>query len=127
MSKTPLTDETPSDRELEVALRHAVQVVYQTGDLEQLTVKRMRKATEEELELPEGFFKESTWKDRSKAIIENEVVRSAPAKNPVTLYLLRGIPTTGTPTQRRSRFVATRICQPNPSQSTEASQTNDPV
>lgn len=74
MSESPLSDVSPSDRDLELALRHAVQVVYRTGDLEQLTVKRMRKAAEEELDLQEGFFKEPVWKDRSKAIIENEVV-----------------------------------------------------
>jgi len=127
MSESPLADETPSGKDLEVALRHAVQVVYKTGDLEQLTVKRMRKAAEEELELQEGFFKEPVWKDRSKAIIENEVVCCAPAKNPATICLLRVLLSTGTPTQRRSRFVATRIYQPNPSQGNEAIQTKSPV
>lgn len=64
-----------AEERLEQALRHAVQVVYKIGDLEELTVKRMRKAAEESLHLYEGFFKESEeWKDRSKRIIEEEAV-----------------------------------------------------
>ena len=64
-----------SDRELEEALRRTVQAICRTGDLENLTVKRVRKATEQELNLPEEFFKQlSVWKDRSKRIIEEEAV-----------------------------------------------------
>ncbi|MCJ1471690.1 hypothetical protein MMC13_000330 [Lambiella insularis] len=63
----------PSERRLEEALRNAVQIVYKTGDLEELTVKRMRKAAEESLHLQDGFFKDSEdWKNRSKRIIEQE-------------------------------------------------------
>ena len=65
----------PSAAKLEHALRHAVQVVYKTGNLEELTVKRVRRAAEEALGLDEGFFKtDLEWKDRSKEIISAEVV-----------------------------------------------------
>lgn len=77
MSDSSLSDGPPSDATLEQALRQAVQNVYKTGDLEQLTVKRIRKAAEEDLDLQDGYFKEDTvWKDKSKAIIESEVVRN---------------------------------------------------
>ena len=64
-----------SDVELEQALRHAVQSICQTGNLQNLTVKRVRKAAEKNLKLPEEFFKlHQTWKDKSKAVIEEEAV-----------------------------------------------------
>ena len=73
-----LSDGPPSDATLEQALRQAVQNVYKRGDLEQLTVKRIRKAAEEDLDLEDGYFKQdTTWKVKSKAIIESEVVRDA--------------------------------------------------
>ena len=66
---------SPEDQDLEWALRKVVQELYRTGDLENLTVKRGRRAAEERLDLDEGFFRQhETWKDRSKAIIQSEVV-----------------------------------------------------
>lgn len=77
MSDSSLSDGPPSDATLEQALRHAVQDVYKRGDLEQLTVKRIRKAAEEDLDLQDDYFKQDTaWKEKSKAIIESEVVRN---------------------------------------------------
>ena len=65
----------PEDAQLERALRDAVRAVYGNGDLENLTVKRIRRGVEEELGLDEGFFKEvEGWKNRSKEIIQSEVV-----------------------------------------------------
>ncbi len=70
-----LSDAIPSRPALEQGLRNAVQQVYQTGDLENLTVKRVRKIVEDDLELPEDFFKiDATWKERSKELIQAEVV-----------------------------------------------------
>ena len=67
----------PSNTTLERALRQTVQTIYDGGDLAELTVKRVRRATEVDLELREGYFKDnSSWKERSKQIIEAEVVRS---------------------------------------------------
>ena len=42
MSDSPSSTDTPSDAPLEKALRHAVQLVYRNGNLEELTVKRIR-------------------------------------------------------------------------------------
>lgn len=65
----------PSDGALEKALRDAVAKIYQSGKMEELTVKRVRLAGERALGLEEGFFKgDSTWKAKSDQIIKDEVV-----------------------------------------------------
>lgn len=75
MSESSLSDVTPSDGVLEQALRRAVQLAHKRGDLEAITVKRMRKAAEEDLNLQEGFFKQDpTWESKSKRIIIAEAV-----------------------------------------------------
>lgn len=77
MSDSSLSSVTPSQAALEQALRNAVQRVYKLGHLEELTVKRIRAAAEQDLDLEEDFFKtDSTWKGKSKKIIESEVVRT---------------------------------------------------
>ena len=68
------SETTPSDTELEEALRNAVRKTIEAGNTEGLTVKRVRVCVERDLGLSEGFFKESEWKDRSKVIIEEEAV-----------------------------------------------------
>lgn len=127
MSDSSLSDAPPSDQVLEHALRHAVQVVYKTGDLEELTVKRMRKAAEGELELQEGFFKEPEWKDRSKAIIENEVVCCDPAQYPAMLSLLSVAATLGSASQCSSQFVAAGVCQSNAHKTSQEIQPSSPA
>ncbi|MCJ1357918.1 MAG: hypothetical protein MMC33_007914 [Icmadophila ericetorum] len=72
MSDSSLSDIPVTDEKLEQALRQAVKTVYENGDLDNLTVKRMRIAAEEDLGLDAGFFKEGKWKDTSKRIIEEE-------------------------------------------------------
>ncbi|KAI9787032.1 MAG: hypothetical protein M1835_002878 [Candelina submexicana] len=63
----------PSDSVLTEALRNSVKKVFESERLEDLTVKRIRKATEEQLELAEEFFKhDSKWSARSKHVIEEE-------------------------------------------------------
>ena len=65
----------PSATALEGALRRVVKNVYESGNMEELTVKRVRTAAEEQLGLEEGFFKtDEEWKERSKAFISGEVV-----------------------------------------------------
>ena len=60
---------------LERGLRTAVRNVYKQGNLEELTVRRIRRAAEVELGLEEGFFKsDEGWKERSKRVISEEVV-----------------------------------------------------
>ena len=79
MSDSSLSDGAPSAAVLEQALRNAVREVYLSGDLDNLTVKRIRKAVEADLDLPDGFFKNDTvWKEESKIIIQSEVVRLWP-------------------------------------------------
>ena len=82
MSDSSLSDGAPSKEVLEQALRNAVTDVYQSGDLDNLTVKRIRKSVEIDLDLREDFFKnDPAWKDRSKNVIQSEVVRVWPICN----------------------------------------------
>ena len=79
MSDSSLSDGAPSAAVLEQALRNAVRGVYRSGDLDNLTVKRIRKAVEADLDLPDDFFKnDPAWKEESKIIIQSEVVRLCP-------------------------------------------------
>ncbi len=76
MSDSSLSDGAPSEAVLEQALRNAVREVYRSGDLDNLTVKRIRKSVEADLDLQDDFFKNDlAWKDRSKNVIQSEVVR----------------------------------------------------
>ena len=76
MSDSSLSDDAPSPVVLEQALRNAVKDVYRSGDLDNLTVKRIRKVVEADLDLEDDFFKNDPhWKEESKAIIQSEVVR----------------------------------------------------
>ncbi|KAK7532891.1 putative transcriptional regulator [Phyllosticta citribraziliensis] len=59
---------------MEQALRDEVRRIWDSGNHEGLTVKRVRKAVEEELDLPHDFFKnDDVWKDHSKEIITHQV------------------------------------------------------
>ena len=79
MSDSSLSDGAPSAAVLEQALRNAVREVYRSGDLDNLTVKRIRKAVEADLDLPDDFFKnDPAWKEESKIMIQSEVVRLWP-------------------------------------------------
>lgn len=76
MSDSSLSDGAPSEGVLEQALRNAVKAVYRSGDLDNLTVKRIRKSVEADLGLEDDFFKnDSAWKEKSKNVIQSEVVR----------------------------------------------------
>lgn len=67
---------TPEDSDLENALRAKVQQIFRLGNLDELTVKRVRRAVETELGLEVDHFKDGVWRGRSKSIIESEVVRA---------------------------------------------------
>ena len=70
-----LSDAMPSNSVLEDALRNAVQKIYRSRNLEDLTVKRVRRAVEKQLVLEDDYFKnDSFWKEKSKSIILSEVV-----------------------------------------------------
>jgi len=75
MSDTEASITIPSDDTLRRALRHAVGEVYRTGNLEELTVKRIRSAAEKDLDLPAGFYKaDFRWKGESDRVIKQETV-----------------------------------------------------
>ncbi|TID22412.1 transcriptional regulator [Venturia nashicola] len=68
-------DETriPEDPKIEETLRAIVARLYTSGDHSELTVKRVRKAAEVELDLPDDYLKDNaTWKSKSKNIIADE-------------------------------------------------------
>ena len=65
----------PTKEGLEKALRDAVARIYHSGNMEDLTVKRVRAAAERSMGLDEGFFKgDAEWKAKSDRIIKDEVV-----------------------------------------------------
>ena len=77
MSVSSLSSATPSHATLEQALRDTVQQVFQSGNLDELTIRRVRTATEKRLDLEDGFYKnDPLWKEESKITIESEVVRN---------------------------------------------------
>lgn len=74
-SDEPVGPSVPSDDVLEKALRDTVAKIYKSGNMEELTVKRVRMAAEKVLGVEEGFFKGSSiWKSKSDQIIKDEVV-----------------------------------------------------
>ncbi|KAJ5520212.1 hypothetical protein N7463_000665 [Penicillium fimorum] len=65
----------PSDQALEKSLRDQVAAIFKSGNMEELTVKRVRLAAEATLGLTAGYFKSTgDWKARSENIIKGEVV-----------------------------------------------------
>ncbi|KAE9985982.1 hypothetical protein BLS_003004 [Venturia inaequalis] len=63
----------PGHSAIEETLRAIVARLYRSGDHSDLTVKRVRKAAELELELPDDYLKENqAWKTKSKDIIADE-------------------------------------------------------
>ncbi|KAJ5252074.1 hypothetical protein N7489_002484 [Penicillium chrysogenum] len=64
----------PSDQVLEKTLRDQVATIFKSGNMEELTVKRVRLAAEDTLGLTAGYFKSTgDWKARSENIIKDEV------------------------------------------------------
>ena len=70
-----LSSSVHSDSKLEQGLRRAIADIFEAGNLSELTVKRVRLATENALGLEEGFFKgDANWKAKSDQIIKEEAV-----------------------------------------------------
>ncbi|KAG5289974.1 transcriptional regulator [Histoplasma ohiense] len=66
----------PSDEILEKGLRDTVAAIFKRGNLDELTVKRVRSGTEKALGLEEGFYKnDEVWKARSDQIIKREAAK----------------------------------------------------
>ncbi|KAJ5210685.1 hypothetical protein N7491_010493 [Penicillium cf. griseofulvum] len=76
----------PSDKVLERSLRNQVAAIFKSGNMEELTVKRVRLAAEASLGLTEGYFKSTgDWKARSEVIIKNEVeIQDQEIQNPLS-------------------------------------------
>ena len=75
-SDQPLVASRPSDSDLTGALRDVVGGIFASGNMDELTVKRVRLAAEKKLGIEEGFFKrDGEWKTRSDQVIKDEVVR----------------------------------------------------
>lgn len=67
----------PSDEALEKSLRETVAEIFKSGNMDELTVKRVRLAAETKLNLAAGYYKSTgVWKMRSEEIIKDEVVSS---------------------------------------------------
>jgi hypothetical protein len=75
MSDSEASVSIPSDSKIKQGLRKVIERIFKSGDHDNLTLKRVRKAVEDELELPEDFFRvDSDWKEKSKDFITAEVV-----------------------------------------------------
>ncbi|KAF5555695.1 transcription factor [Fusarium napiforme] len=62
----------PSEDEIEQALLDATYQVYQATP-DETTVNKVRKQTEENLSLNDGFFSSAEWKQKSKSLIKERV------------------------------------------------------
>ena len=93
MSDTESSISIPTDETLREALRLAVAEVYKSGDLGELTVKRIRAAAEQNLDLPSGFFKgDFRWKGESDRVIKEETVGQPGLQLMIRLFTSSGSP-----------------------------------
>lgn len=69
-SDSELSDVPHDESKIEQTLRNVVKA----GKIDPVTINGVRAAVEEELDLPEGFFKSAEWKTRSKDIISKAYV-----------------------------------------------------
>ncbi|KAI9743352.1 MAG: hypothetical protein M1818_003198 [Claussenomyces sp. TS43310] len=65
----------PSEKALVRALTESVADILRSDERDQLSVTLVRTRVEEELGLPDQFFKEAAWKAKSKQIIQEEHTR----------------------------------------------------
>ncbi|EZF25446.1 hypothetical protein H112_02244 [Trichophyton rubrum D6] len=73
-SETRPSSGLPSAEAIEQGLRATVAKIYKSGNLDELTVKRVRLATEKILGLEQGVLKaHAEWKQKSDEIIKDEV------------------------------------------------------
>ena len=74
----------PSTGELESALVDATCEVFE-AEPDATSVNKIRKQAEDDLNLKDGFFADGEWKQKSKAIIKQYVVRTASSRVPSRL------------------------------------------
>ncbi len=66
----------PSEATISTKLRDVVIATHKSGNVEELTLKRVRARAEQELGLDAGFFKQDPeWKQKSDVIIKDAFVR----------------------------------------------------
>jgi hypothetical protein len=83
MSDSEASVSLPSSSKIEQTLITVLTRIFKSGNHVDLTVKRIRKFAEEELDLEEDFFKSNDeWNKKSKALIVEEVVRLLVANRP---------------------------------------------
>jgi hypothetical protein len=81
MSYSPIDIPPPS--EIEATFRAIIRSLYEADDLDNLTVKRIRAAAEDQLDLPAGFLRDNAeWKERSKKYIEAQAAAYEEADKP---------------------------------------------
>ena len=67
------------DAAIERTLQQTIKALYQADQYDQLTYRRVRNSTEEQLKLPLDALKEdSRWREKSKAVIKAAIVRESP-------------------------------------------------
>lgn len=71
-----MAPKVPSHKQLATELAKTVREIYAAGERDVLTVNLVRSRTEKKLGLNEGFFKDEEWKNESKQIIKETVVRA---------------------------------------------------
>ena len=65
----------PQASRVEESIRRVIKNIYDSGNLDDLTVKRVRTAAEKELHLPDRWFRDhAEWKDKSAELIKRVVV-----------------------------------------------------
>lgn len=71
----PDSDTPPSNEAIEKALRDSVSAIFKSGNLDELTVRRVRADAEKRLGLDDGFLRaDDLWKGKSSLVIKDEVV-----------------------------------------------------
>ena len=100
-SKSPSKSRVP-DPELERSLRKAVEQKYTEGKQEEISVNAVRRISEREIGLSEGFYinggywggGKTDWKAESKSVIKDEVVGSQNSLRPAVCDICwRDLPT----------------------------------
>ncbi|EFR02866.1 hypothetical protein MGYG_05867 [Nannizzia gypsea CBS 118893] len=136
-SETRSTSGFRSAKDIEQGLRDTVANIYRSGNLDELTVKRVRLATEQSLGLEQGFLKaHEEWKRKSDEIIKDEVeIQENPPPKPAAApkkpqLKKRASPKTqkaSTPAKKRKKAPTVPSEEENDSISSEMDSDPEPV
>lgn len=75
--------DVPSAASVSKAIRDVVISIHKAGNDDDLTVNHVRTAAEQKLGIPAGFLKNGDWKNESKTLIKEAVVRFFPSNGAV--------------------------------------------